>query len=112
MGRGLCLCILLLYPITGQTNESYRKSVPPSQCPMGTQKIPSGWDQLHAHPSHPLEEVRCKHHRKLVPHAGSQMQSLPGKSWTASVSPLAPSSIHTILMAADQKGAIASLLLP
>lgn len=86
----------------------------PSQCPMGTQRVLSDWNQLHAHPSHPLEEVMCKHRSKLVPHAVSQTQSLPGKgfSQTASVSLLAPSSIHTILMAAEQKGAIASLLLP
>lgn len=108
-----CVCALFCStPSLAQTNESHSKSVSPSQCPVGTEQILSGWEQLHAHPSHPLEEVTCKHHSKLVPHAGSQTQSLPGKDWTASVSPLAPSSIHTILMAAEQKGAIASLLLP
>lgn len=102
-----CVCALFCStPSLAQTHKSYSKS------PMGTQKILSGWDQLHAHPSHALEEITCKHHGKLVPRAGSQTQSLPGKVWTASVSPLAPSSLHTILVAAEQKGAIASLLLP
>lgn len=39
------------------------------------------------------------------------MQSLLGKEWTASVMPLAPCSIYTILTAAKQKGAVALLLL-
>lgn len=109
MGQSLRLCLLLFCP--RQRGDVENTCRPPS-APQTRSRSPCGWDQLRSPPSHPLKEATCKCGSKLEPRVGShQTQSLPGKGWTASVSPLAPPSIHAILMAAEQKEAVASLLL-
>lgn len=69
MGQSLCLCPLLLCPITSPCKQEVQEIC--ITLLVARSRSLCGWDQLCAHPLHPVKEAMCRCGSKPVPHAGS-----------------------------------------